>query len=112
MATNEQLLRVQNFMLSTDGFGTGESAPTMENAYYRVRTNARGEILSIYDKTFRRELLDGVANRFLYTRDNHKSWSDEELLGAKIVRRARAAARVCTTRRRWRWECRPSSVAR
>ena len=70
-----------------DGFGTGESAPTMENAYYRVRTNARGEILSIYDKTFRRELLDGVANRFLYTRDNHKSWSDEELLGAKIVRR-------------------------
>ena len=58
-----------------------------ENAWYRVKVNAKGEIESIFDKELGRELLDGAANRFLYTRDNHKTWSDEKLLGAKITRR-------------------------
>ena len=58
-----------------------------ENAWYRVRVNAKGEIESIYDKDLGRELLNGTANRFLYTRDNHRSWADESLLGARIVRR-------------------------
>ena len=58
-----------------------------ENVWYRVRVNARGEIESIYDKDLGRELLDGTANKFLYTRDNHKSWCDEKLLGAAITRK-------------------------
>ena len=58
-----------------------------ENAWYRVKVNAKGEIESIFDKELGRELLDGAANRLLYTRDNHKTWSDEKLLGAKITRR-------------------------
>jgi len=58
-----------------------------ENRFYRVVVNDRGEILSIYDKELGRELLRAPANRLLYTRDNHKTWCDEELLGAKITRR-------------------------
>ena len=58
-----------------------------ENRWYRVAVNERGEITSIYDKEIGRELLNGVANKFLYTRDNHKTWVDESLLGAKITRR-------------------------
>jgi len=52
-----------------------------------VKTNSRGEIESVFDKELGRELLSSPANRFLYTRDNHKTWADESLLGAKIVRR-------------------------
>ena len=63
-----------------------------ENAWYRITVNGKGEIESIFDKELGRELLDGTANRFLYTRDNHKSWSDERLLGAKIVRKVFLAA--------------------
>ena len=68
-----------------------------ENEFYRVEVNARGEILSIYDKELKRNVIDGVANRFLYTRDNHKSWADEALLGARIVRKvslAKGAKRI------------------
>ena len=70
--------------------GKGERVEVVgegENAWYRVKVNAKGEIESIFDKELGRELLDGAANRFLYTRDNHKTWSDEKLLGAKITRR-------------------------
>ena len=65
-----------------------------ENEYYRVEVNERGEILSIYDKELGRNILDGVANRFLYTRDNHKSWADESLLGARIARKVSLAKGV------------------
>lgn len=58
---------------------------TVENAWYRLRVSPAGEILSIYDKDLGRELLKGPANRFLYTRDNHRSWADPGLLGAEIV---------------------------
>ena len=59
-----------------------------ENRWYRV-TVADGEILSIFDKDLGRELLDGPANRLLYTRDNHKTWEKHPAaaLGAKVTRR-------------------------
>jgi len=59
-----------------------------ENRWYRVVVT-NGVIYSIYDKELKRELLDGVANRFLYTRDNHKTWETdpETALGAKVTRR-------------------------
>ena len=59
-----------------------------ENRWYRVVVT-NGVICSIYDKELRRELLDGSANIFLYTRDNHKTWeaNPEAALGAKVTRR-------------------------
>ena len=59
-----------------------------ENRWYRVIVT-NGVILSIYDKELKRELVDGPANRFLYTRDNHKTWTPdpEAALGAKVTRR-------------------------
>lgn len=56
-----------------------------ENRWYRIVVNDRGEITSIYDKELGRELLDGVANRLLYTRDGYRTWSDPAALGAKIT---------------------------
>lgn len=56
-----------------------------ENRWYRIAVNGRGEITSIYDKELGRELLDGVANRLLYTRDGYRTWSDVHALGAKIT---------------------------
>lgn len=62
-----------------------EPRRTLENRWYRVEVNARGEMTSIYDKDLKRELLEGVANRLFYTRDGYRSWSDPAALGAKIV---------------------------
>jgi len=62
---------------------TGEA----ENAWYRVRVNGKGELVSIYDKELGRELLSAPANRFRYTQDNHRTWCDESRLGAQITRR-------------------------
>ncbi len=58
---------------------------TVENAFYRITVTDEGIITSIYDKELNRELLDGEANKLLYTRDNHQSWADPALLGAEIV---------------------------
>lgn len=68
-----------------------DGALVKENEFYRVRVNEKGELLSIYDKELGREILGNVANRFLYTRDNHKTWADESLLGAKIRRKVSLA---------------------
>ena len=59
-----------------------------ENRWYRV-TVTNGVIYSIYDKELKRELIDGPANRFMYTRNNHKTWESEpeKALGAKVTRR-------------------------
>ena len=48
-----------------------------------------GVIYSIYDKELKRELIDGPVNRFMYTRNNHKTWEaePEKALGAKVTRR-------------------------
>ena len=61
---------------------------TAENRWYRVVVT-NGVIYSIYDKELKRELIDGPANRFLYTRDNHRTWeaTPEAALGAKVTRR-------------------------
>lgn len=58
---------------------------TVENAFYRVTVTENGIITSIYDKELQRELLDGEANKLLYTQDNHQSWADPSLLGAEII---------------------------
>ena len=59
-----------------------------ENRWYRVAVT-NGVIYSIYDKELARELVDGPANRFMYTRNNHKTWEaePEKALGAKVTRR-------------------------
>jgi len=64
-----------------------------ENRWYRVAVT-NGVIYSIYDKELARELIDGPANRFMYTRDNHKTWEahPEDALGAKVTRRVWLAA--------------------
>ena len=61
---------------------------TTENRWYRVVVT-NGVIGSIFDKELKRELLDAPANRFLYTRDNHKTWESapEAALGAEVTRR-------------------------
>lgn len=64
-----------------------ERTDVLENKWYRMAVNARGEIESIYDKDLGRELLEGVANRLLFTRDGYRTWSDPETLGAKITQR-------------------------
>ncbi len=58
---------------------------TVENGYYRIAVTDDGIITSIYDKELGRELLNGEANKFLYTRDNHLNWCDPSLLGAEII---------------------------
>lgn len=58
---------------------------TVENDFYRITVTTDGIITSIFDKELEYELLNGEANKFLYTRDNHKSWSDPALLGAEIT---------------------------
>ena len=59
-----------------------------ENRWYRVSVT-NGVIYSIYDKELARELIDGPANSFLYTRNNHKTWEaePEKALSAKVMRR-------------------------
>ena len=61
---------------------------TAENRWYRVVVT-NGVIYSIYDKELKRELIDGPANRFLYTRDNHKTWEVDPVaaLGAEVSQR-------------------------
>ncbi len=63
-----------------------------ENRWYRVAVT-NGVIYSVFDKDLGRELLDGPANRLLYTRDNHKTWEadPEKALGAKVTRTVRLA---------------------
>ncbi len=53
-----------------------------ENRWYRVAVT-NGVIYSIYDKELARELIDGPANRFLYTRNNHKTWGGGARKGAR-----------------------------
>ena len=88
-ASNELAKAVAKLRLAPNGPDRVEVRPgtTEENAFYRVSVNEKGEIVSLYDKALGRELLFAPANRFLYTRDNHKTWSDEALLGAAISRR-------------------------
>ena len=88
-ASNELAKAVAKLGLSTGTTGVPPVANGLtENRWYRVVVT-NGVIYSIYDKELRRELLDAPANRFLYTRDNHKTWeaSPEAALGAQVTRR-------------------------
>lgn len=58
---------------------------TVENRFYRITVTQEGIITSIYDKELGRELLNGEANKLLYTQDNHRTWCDPALLGAEII---------------------------
>jgi len=54
-----------------------DSAPVIENAYYRICFSSFGGMNSIYDKMLRKELLSpehAPANTLLYTNDNHKTF--------------------------------------
>lgn len=56
-----------------------ETPPTIENSYYKIVFSKNGSIKSIFDKELGRELIDQNsdyrANEFIYTKDNHKSFS-------------------------------------
>ena len=56
-----------------------ENLPTVETRFYKVEFAENGSIKSIYDKELKRELLNKKspydANEFIYTSDNHKSFT-------------------------------------
>ena len=56
-----------------------QTPPIIENTYYKVEFSKNGSIKSIFDKELGRELIDKNsdyrANEFIYTKDNHKSFS-------------------------------------
>lgn len=56
-----------------------QTPPTIENSYYKIVFSENGSIKSIFDKELGRELIDKSndyhANEFIYTTDNHKSFS-------------------------------------
>lgn len=62
--------------------------PIIENCYYKVEFSENGSIKSIYDKELNRELLDQSndyhANEFIYTSDNHKSFSVPKMATFKV----------------------------
>ncbi|MFA7637349.1 MAG: glycoside hydrolase family 38 C-terminal domain-containing protein [Monoglobales bacterium] len=66
-----------------------DSAPTIENGFYRVTFNSKGSVSSIYDKSLNRELIDRNCsygcNEFVYTDDNHKSFHTPETARFSII---------------------------
>ena len=78
---NVELWKYENVKLS--------KGDNLENKWYKVRVNAKGEIESIFDKELGRELLNGIANKFLYTRDNHRTWEPDaaDALGAEVTQK-------------------------
>lgn len=67
-----------------------ETAPVLENSYYRLQFHERGSICSLYDKELKRELLDTKnrfgCNEFVYTGDNHRSFSVPQKARFKMIR--------------------------
>lgn len=59
-----------------------QEPPIIENAYYKLTFAENGALHSIFDKELNRELLDSQnpygANAILYTRDNHKSFTQAQ----------------------------------
>ena len=66
-----------------------ERSGVQENRWYKIEVDEKGEILSIYDKELKRELVKGAVNSFLYTRDNHRTWEQDaaKALGAALVQK-------------------------
>ncbi len=56
-----------------------DTVPVVESEYYKLVFAENGSIKSIYDKEINKELLNESsrynANEFLYTRDNHKTYT-------------------------------------
>jgi hypothetical protein len=64
--------------------------PIVENEFYRVTFAADGSLASIVDKDLARELLDQEAtfraNQFVYTKDNHQTFTSPENATFEIQR--------------------------
>jgi len=71
--SKDELKPYQSEMIET------QTPPVIENLYYKIEFFKNGSIKSIFDKELGRELIDQNsdyhANEFVYTRDNHKSFS-------------------------------------
>ena len=70
---------------------TGNGAPrAVENDYYRLTIKPNGSLSSIFDKQLGRELLDTAcgwgANEFVYTKDNHQSFTTPTEAEFKVIR--------------------------
>jgi hypothetical protein len=69
---------------------TPEEPPVVENEFYRVTFAADGSMASIFDKELGRELLDPEAsfraNQFVYTKDNHQTFTSPENATFEIQR--------------------------
>lgn len=65
-----------------------QTPPTVENDYYKITFFENGSIKSIFDKVLDRELIDQNnayhANEFIYTKDNHKSFSTPKTATFKV----------------------------
>lgn len=65
-----------------------KTPPIVENSYYKVAFCENGSIKSIFDKELNRELLDQsgkyFANEFIYTKDNHKTFSTPKTANFKV----------------------------
>ena len=79
------LLPISSFLPDQPTEQACPEPPVIENDFYRIRFDGAGGMISIWDKTLLRELVDSgaehPANCFLYTKNNHSSF----------VRPARAA---------------------
>jgi hypothetical protein len=67
-----------------------QEPPLVENRFYRVQFAADGSMASIFDKELGRELLDRTAsfraNQFVYTKDNHQTFTSPEHAAFEIRR--------------------------
>ncbi|MFZ6026110.1 MAG: alpha-mannosidase [Chloroflexota bacterium] len=57
----------------------GDRSISLENEFLRVRIDARGEMISLFDKTARRETLSGPANQFRLYKDVPTNWDAWDL---------------------------------
>ena len=67
-----------------------DAPPTVENEFYRITFGENGAIRSLYDKELEQELVDpaeAAANRILYTKDNHQSFSSLQKAGFTVCRK-------------------------
>ncbi len=78
------------FVVEEAEFATPEEPPVVENEFYRVTFAADGSMASIFDKELGRELLDPAAtfraNQFVYTKDNHQTFTSPENATFEIQR--------------------------
>lgn len=75
--------------------------PVIENKFYVVKFNDNGSIKSIFDKKLNKEILDinatYGANDFVYTDDNHISFTVSEKASFEIVKKMGATEVIAKT---------------